>query len=496
MSITSDEINYLVFRYLQESGFTHSAFTFGYESFVHKSQIEGNDVPPGALISFIQKGLQYLELEANLDEDGSVRDGDFSLLTPQELLTKDIEELKVAVVERHGARQADGKATKSGGGSGDEKGGAAPMEEDSRPMEIPASDVTILEGHESEVFVCAWNPCASMLASGSGDSTARIWQVGPGASTEPIVLEHYTEHGAPKYGSYHKEKSKDVTTLGWNHEGTLLATGSYDGHVRVWSKEGELKNDLMKHKGPIFSLKWNQKGDLLLSGSVDKTAIIWDSKTGDMIQQFDYHVAPTLDVDWRNNTSFASCSTDRLIYVCELGKQKALKQFKGHRDEVNAIKWDPTGMLLASCSDDFTAKIWSLKQDKCLHDLTDHTKEIYTITWSPTGPGTSNPNQQLLLASASFDASIKLWEAERGTCLYSLTKHTDPVYSVSFSPDAQFLASGSFDKNLHVWSVKDGSLVRTYKGGGGIFEVSWNRDGTKVAACCSNNNVCVIDFRM
>ena len=50
------------------AGFSHSAFVFGYESFVHKSNISGNDVPPGALISFLQKGLQYLELEANLNE--------------------------------------------------------------------------------------------------------------------------------------------------------------------------------------------------------------------------------------------------------------------------------------------------------------------------------------------------------------------------------------------------------------------------------------------
>ncbi len=49
-------------------GFSHSAFVFGYESFVHKSNISGNDVPPGAMISFLQKGLQYMELEANLNE--------------------------------------------------------------------------------------------------------------------------------------------------------------------------------------------------------------------------------------------------------------------------------------------------------------------------------------------------------------------------------------------------------------------------------------------
>ena len=68
MSISSDEVNYLVYRYLQESGFTHVAYTFGYESYIQKTSIAGTDLPPGALISFIQKGLQYLELEANLNE--------------------------------------------------------------------------------------------------------------------------------------------------------------------------------------------------------------------------------------------------------------------------------------------------------------------------------------------------------------------------------------------------------------------------------------------
>ena len=49
-------------------GFQHSAFSFGYESAVHKASINASEVPPGALVSFLQKGLQYLELEANLTE--------------------------------------------------------------------------------------------------------------------------------------------------------------------------------------------------------------------------------------------------------------------------------------------------------------------------------------------------------------------------------------------------------------------------------------------
>ena len=139
-------------------------------------------------------------------------------------------------------------------------------------------------------------------------------------------------------------------------------------------------------------------------------------------------------------------------------------------------------------------KIWSVQQEKPLHNFSDHAKEIYTIKWSPTGPGTINPNKRLLLASASFDATIKLWDIEAGKCVNTLKEHSDPVYSVSFSPNGEYLASGSFDRNLHIWSVKDGTLLKTYKGNGGIFEVCWNSKGNKIAACFSNNTVSVIDF--
>lgn len=76
----------------------------------------------------------------------------------------------------------------------------------------------------------------------------------------------------------------------------------------------------------------------------------------------------------------------------------------------------------------------------------------------------------LILASASFDSSVRLWEMERGECLHTLTKHVEPVYSVAFSPCGRFLASGSFDKYIYIWCTKTGSLVRSYKGTGGIFE--------------------------
>ena len=94
MSISSDEINFLIFRYLSENGklvlqahvsrwkfhhpltcylplapgFSHSAFTFAHESLVVKSSTAQTEIPPGALITFLQKGLEYIAIEEHINE--------------------------------------------------------------------------------------------------------------------------------------------------------------------------------------------------------------------------------------------------------------------------------------------------------------------------------------------------------------------------------------------------------------------------------------------
>lgn len=651
MSFSSDEVNFLVYRYLQESGFLHSAFVFGIESHISQSNINGALVPPAALLTILQKGLMYTEVEWSVGEDGEVS-RPIEGLSLIDAVMPEVKAVKPAAVKTETSKastdgstgsvktevkpenstsggtasstaggansgtgtagastvpdvtetdstttvttnstasgtsatgsttgseststakkatitSADGGATAGtvsaegaanvtatvgnntpavttgtsttdGVGSGvagsTTSGGTAgatpttttvtsattgapgpgpvagqvapsgvtgaqnvsgsgpePMDID-QSIEIPASKATVLRGHESEVFICAWNPSRDLLASGSGDSTARIWDMSDAMSSpNQLVLRHCIQKGGAEVPS-----NKDVTSLDWNCDGTLLATGSYDGYARIWTTEGRLASTLGQHKGPIFALKWNKRGNYILSAGVDKTTIIWDASTGQCTQQFSFHNAPALDVDWQSNVSFASCSTDQRIHVCKLGMDKPIKSFQGHTNEVNAIKWCPTGQLLASCSDDMTLKIWCMKRDNCLHDLQAHSKEIYTIKWSPTGQGTLNPNMNLILASASFDSTVRLWDVERGGCIHTLTKHTEPVYSVAFSPDGKHLASGSFDKCVHIWSTQTGQLVHSYKGTGGIFEVCWNSKGTKVGASASDGSVFVLDVR-
>jgi transducin (beta)-like 1 len=67
-----------------------------------------------------------------------------------------------------------------------------------------------------------------------------------------------------------------------------------------------------------------------------------------------------MDGDWKNDSTFATCSTDKSVLVCSVSNPQApLKQFM-HSAEVNAVRWDPTGTLLASAADDGSVRVTPL----------------------------------------------------------------------------------------------------------------------------------------
>ncbi|CAN6298578.1 unnamed protein product [Urochloa humidicola] len=89
-ALTGTEINAAVYRYLQESGFVHTAFNFFYEAGIEEGNIQGM-IPQGALIRIVHKGLHYIELEAN-SEIGS--DDEHHYFDPLELMIHDLDELR------------------------------------------------------------------------------------------------------------------------------------------------------------------------------------------------------------------------------------------------------------------------------------------------------------------------------------------------------------------------------------------------------------------
>ncbi|WKA09884.1 hypothetical protein VitviT2T_027495 [Vitis vinifera] len=246
------------------------------------------------------------------------------------------------------------------------------------PHGIIPCDVATLAGHTDEVVVCAWNPTCSLLASGSHDSTARIWTIVDGACNstlqDVLVLTHAGAMTVEDNGF------AAICELDWKGDGTLLATGSCTGETRIWTPNGALVASFEEDMGHIVSLQWNQMGNSLLSCGSDKV-VVWDINTVGSRQEFSFHSARILDADWRNNISFATCSADRKIHVCEVGLNRPYKTFLGHRAEINGIRWSPTGTLLASCSDDTSIKIWSMNHNSFVRDLRSH-KRVLDLEFS------------------------------------------------------------------------------------------------------------------
>lgn len=271
-------------------------------------------------------------------------------------------------------------------------------------FKIPASRVSSYKNHGKDYFVSVWHPTQNLLASGSPNNSPSIWNFHDrGASSQPF--DSYL--GRVEQGD---QGDAGVWSMNWNHDGTMIVTGSRDGVSRIYSAKGKLLSTLSGvHKSTVLQVKFNKQGTYVLSVGVGRTAMVSDISNPKNLQQFSLHQSYIVDTDWLNDKSFASGSCDSRIHVCGVESAKPLKTFTGHTDQVSVVKWDHQSNLLASGSEDCTVKIWTMKDAPdggLVHDLRTHTKGVDTIRWSPSGPGTANPNMDLVLASASSDSTV------------------------------------------------------------------------------------------
>ncbi|HMN31442.1 MAG TPA: hypothetical protein PKE45_25055, partial [Caldilineaceae bacterium] len=58
---------------------------------------------------------------------------------------------------------------------------------------------------------------------------------------------------------------------------------------------------------------------------------------------------------------------------------------------------------------------------------------------------------------------VRLWDSHTGQCLHMLQGHVNEVRSVCFSPDGRLLASGSYDETIKLWDVQTGECLRTLR---------------------------------
>jgi WD40 repeat protein len=151
------------------------------------------------------------------------------------------------------------------------------------------------------------------------------------------------------------------------------------------------------------------------------------------------------------------------------------------RTPVTDVAINRDGHRLASAGADNTVRLWNADTGQLLATLTGHTDWVLRVAFSPDGHR---------LASAGADHTVRLWNVDNGTPAGVLTGHTDQVLGVAFTPDGQRLASASHDTTVRLWNADTGQPLATLTGHTGwVGGVAFSPDGHRLASASYDTTV-------
>ncbi|CZR65952.1 uncharacterized protein PAC_15852 [Phialocephala subalpina] len=256
----------------------------------------------------------------------------------------------------------------------------------------------------------------SLLASGSRDGIARLWD----SSTE-----------APH--STLKEYPRPVTAAALSPDGRLLSVSSAGAGKRVkfWDTEtGEFRSTLECDTETARALKFSPDGQLLAVLSIQYGITYWDVPTRMLPNTTKSSWSEPPLVFSPDGQFLAILTGFSIVKLCNVRERAVLGYLEGHTHRVQAATFSPDSRLLATASIDKTIRLWELSTRTPCCTLIGHSSRVDAVIFSPDGQ---------LLASASGDKTIRLWDVETRRTIEIFDTREEVKILFSFSSDGRYL---------------------------------------------------------
>jgi basic membrane protein A and related proteins len=260
--------------------------------------------------------------------------------------------------------------------------------------------------------------------------------------------------------------------------------------VKIWdSYSGEELFTLNGHTAAVGGVKFNRDGTMLATSSLDGQVKLWDLTAQKERQSFKLGTGGVYGIDIsRDGSRLSAAALDGSIGVWNLGSNPEWLSFPAQM-ATGRPAFSPDGRQLAmGVSQTGEVKVWNPLNGEELFSLVHggHTAFVEAVVYSRDGK---------LLATASLDGTVKLWEADSGRLFRTLTLSGSPVYDLSISSDGQWLAAGSLAR-AKLWEISSGENIASMEGRAVITALEISPDGGSMAMATNLGFVNLYDLEM
>lgn len=286
----------------------------------------------------------------------------------------------------------------------------------------------ILKGHESYVYDVDFHPNGEQVASAAWDGTVRLWDPTTGQETGKL-----------------KHETGILTSVAYSRDGRrLVAAERYRG-ITLWDLEFQKPARYLEFVSPGSADNracFNPAGTLVASGTLEGPVRLWDVASGSDLAQMKGHKERSIDVAFHpDGLVLATTGADGSIRLWDVATHASVAELRGHTGVVSRVRFSTDGKLLASSSNDKTIRIWDAQTHEQLA-IIPAGGVVYDVAFSPDGTR---------LAAGCVDNTIRLFDVARRQQVAELRGHSAYVHAVAWSPDGTRLVSGSGDSTVRVW---------------------------------------------